>query len=209
MNKFQNHRNMRRILVISFLVFTVGKAFSQDYMDIITKKSCDCIDQVSDTLKSEQFNMSLGICMIEASMPYKKQIKKDYDINLDKIETEGAKLGRILGVKMASVCPATLLKMTQKVKGKTVPPKVEQTSEGIVTKIENDFFVVLSLKDDLGKITKYYWLTFIDSEVDLASSYSTLMGKSISIDYESQEFFDPKLQEYRQFLIIKKITIDN
>lgn len=151
--------------------------------------------------------MRLGICMIEASMPYKKQIKKDFDINLDKIDTEGVKLGRMLGVKMASVCPNTMVKMTQKVKGQTAPTKAAQTSMGTVTKIENDFFVVVSLKDEVGKITKYYWLTFIDSQVDLANSYSTLMGKSLSIDYEPQEFFDPKLREYRQFFVIKKIKV--
>ena len=198
---------MKHILLISFLVLTVGRGLAQEYIDIITRKSCDRVEQVPDTLKSEQFNMRLGLCMIEASMPYKKQIKKDFDIDLDKIDTEGAKLGRMLGVKMATVCPNTIVKMTQKMKGQTASSKVEQVSKGTVTKIENDFFVVLSLKDESGKITKYYWLTFIESAIDLTGAYSTLVGKTLHIGYVPQEFFDPKLQEYRQFFIIKKIMV--
>jgi hypothetical protein len=200
---------MKRILVIPFFMLLINKGLSQDYMDIIIKKSCECLDKVSDTLETQQFNMKLGICMIEASMPYKKQIKKDYDINLDKIDTEGEKLGRVIGIKMASVCPSTLLKMSQKVNSKTEPVKEEQTSIGMVTKIESDFFVIFSLKDELGKITKYYWLTFVDSQFDLANSYSTLIGKSVSISYETQEFFDPRLLEYRRFFVIKSITLAN
>ncbi|SHH24119.1 hypothetical protein SAMN04488109_3324 [Chryseolinea serpens] len=196
---------MKHILLISFLVLTVSRGLAQEYIEIITRKSCDCGEQVPDTLKSEQFNMRLGLCMIDASMPYKKQIKKDFGIDLDKIDTEGVKLGRMLGVKMASVCPNTLLKMTQRIKGQTATTKAQQSSEGTVTKIENDFFVVLSLKDESGKITKYYWLTFIESAGDLTSSYSTLVGKTLHIDYEPQEFFDPKLQEYRQFFVVKRI----
>jgi hypothetical protein len=201
--------HMKNILLISFLVLTVSKGLAQDYITVITQKSCDCVAQVPDTLKTEEFNLRLGLCMIEASMPYKKQIKKDFDINLDKIETEGAKLGRMLGVKMATVCPDALVKMTQRMKGQAPSSKAEQTATGTVTKIENDFFVVLSLKDESGKISKYYWLTFIESAADLTSSYSTLLGKTLHIGYEPREFFDPKLQEYRQFFVIKRIIAMN
>ena len=108
---------------------------------------------------------------------------------------------------MASVCPDALVKITQKSKVKTEPVKVNQISKGTVTKIENDFFVTIFLKDDLGKITKYYWLTFVDSEFDLTNSYSTITGKSLSISYEAQEFFDPRLSEYRQFFVIRSLKL--
>ncbi len=184
-----------------------NKGFSQDFMDVIVKKSCDCLEHISDTLKTEQFNMELGLCMIDASMPYKKQIKKSFDIDLDNISTEGEKLGRLIGMKMATVCPNALIKMSRKAKGQPESTNTEQTSTGTVTKIENDFFVVISLKDESGKVTRYYWLTFVESQLDLVNSYSTLIGKSLSISYESSEFFDPKLLEYRQFFIIKSIAV--
>jgi hypothetical protein len=198
---------MRQIVITSFLMLLLNDALSQDYMDVITKKSCSCLGEISDTLKTDQYNMALGVCMIEAAMPYKKQIKKNFDIDLDKIDTEGAKLGRVIGLKMASVCPDALVKITQKSKVKADPAKATQISNGTVTKIENDFFVTISLKDDTGKITKYYWLTFVDSEFDLPNSYSTFIGKSLSLNYEALEFFDPRLSEYRQFFIIKSLRL--
>ncbi|MGC3943129.1 MAG: hypothetical protein QM762_01095 [Chryseolinea sp.] len=108
---------MKHLLLITLLALTFGKAFSQDYLEVITKKSCSCLEDVPETLNNEEYNMKLGICIIEASMPYKKQIKKNHNIDLDNIETEGQNLGRLIGLKMATVCPDALVKVTQKTKG--------------------------------------------------------------------------------------------
>ena len=67
---------MKSILITLFLAFSFT-AFSQDYMDKIALEVCDCIDNVSDSVPTDQFNMELGLCMLEASMPYKKQLKKE------------------------------------------------------------------------------------------------------------------------------------
>ena len=108
---------------------------------------------------------------------------------------------------MAGACPNSLVKITNRVKVDEPPPVDELSVVGTVTKIEDDLFVVISLKDELGKITKYYWLGFIETANDLTGSYSSLQGKSIRITYINQEYFEPKLKEYRQFPVIKKITI--
>jgi len=193
-----------RVLAVAF-VLLAGKSFSQDYLTTITQKSCECLDKVSSDLAPDDFNLQLGLCIIEAASPYKKQLKKDHDIDFNNIETDGEKLGKLIGIKMVSVCPNIFGKIT-KLAGKDDEP--EQTSEsanGIVTKIESDFFVVFSIKDDAGKVSKYYWLTFVESETDLVASYSTLMGKRVAITYESLEFFDPRIKEYRPLQILKSI----
>jgi len=197
---------MKQLLLIALCVLLCNNGFSQEYMDIIAKESCECFDRIQDTLEEEAYFFEIGICMIDASMPYKKRLKKDYDINLDKIDIAAEELGRLIGLKMASVCPEALLKMTQRA-NKIEENDIEQSSRGIVTKVEDDFFVVISSQDESGRITKYYWLTFVESEQDLTNSYETLVGKSVDIVYEALEFFDPRILEYRQFLIIKKITL--
>ena len=198
---------MKRILVVAFLFFSDNTIFAQDFMDKIVKKTCECLDNISDTLPEDRFNMELGLCMLDAANPYKKQIKKEYGIDLENIDTEGERLGRIIGLKMAGACPNSLVKITNRVKVDEPPPVDELSVVGTVTKIEDDLFVVISLKDELGKITKYYWLGFIETANDLTGSYSSLQGKSIRITYINQEYFEPKLKEYRQFPVIKKITI--
>lgn len=198
---------MKHVLILACLLLVAGKSFSQDYMDKIVEKSCACTETVPDTLESQQFNMQLGLCMLEASMPYAKQIKKDHGIDMENINVAGEKLGRLIGMKMAGVCPDVLVKLTNKVKGKSAPSKKEITVDGTITKVEKDFFVVFTVRDESGKTSKYYWLTLIKSDTDLVSNYAALVGKNVAIIAESQDFFDPKLDEYRSFLIIKGITV--
>ena len=200
---------MKHVLMIVLIAVICGNALAQDFMTVIAQKGCSCAETLPDTLDETQSNMKLGVCMIEASMPYKKQIKKTYDIDLDFIEKDGEKLGRLIGVKMASICPDALVRVAQRSGKKTLPVKEDLISTGTVTKIDNEPFVIFSIKDDTGKVTKYYWLTFIDTQYDLANSYAAISGKSVRINYESREFFDPRLSEYRQFLVIKKIEVMN
>lgn len=177
-------------------------------MDKIAAKSCDCLNNVPDSLQTQQFNMALGVCMLEASMPYKKQIKKDYDINLDQIDKEGQKLGRIIGVKMATACPNSLIKITQK-QSESAPGKTQKKIKGTIIKIEKDFFISFSIKDEDGKLLKLYWLTFIKSNNELTENYSMLLQKNVEITYTTQEFFDPKIEQYRQFLIVDSLISVN
>jgi hypothetical protein len=198
---------MKYILILSAALLSVVSGYGQEYMDKIAQKSCECLDKVPDTLKTDEFNLKLGICMIEAATPYKKQLKKDQGINLDNIDTEGEKLGRLIGIKMASTCPNILLKLTQKPSDKEEAAAEEKTAEGLITKLENDFFVVLSLKDEAGKINRFYWLTFVESGMELTSKYKSVVGESVIITYKVQDFFDPKIEEYRAFNIISKLEV--
>jgi hypothetical protein len=197
---------MKNIFIFSFLILTIN-CFSQDYIDKIVANACDCASKLSDTIDNHLFTMQLGICMIEASRPYEKQIKKDHNINLDALsEEEGVKLGKLVGLKMASLCPKVLMQASKSVNnGKQVSEEFE--IKGIVTKVENDCFVVISIKDEFGKISKFYWMTFINSKYNLIDQYDLLTGKTLDIYYKTQEFFDPRIKEYRQFNIMTKMEI--
>ena len=147
----QNSFCLMKYIAVFFFFLFITDSFSQQYMDKIVVQSCECLGKVSETLEPEQYNVELGLCMIEASMPYKKQLKKDYDINLDQIESEGEKLGRVIGLKMVAVCPTALVRMTKK-NQETKKTEADDTIEGIITNVESDFFVSFHLKDDSGKV---------------------------------------------------------
>jgi hypothetical protein len=200
---------MKYFLLISFLFAFSALGISQEYLDIIVEKACTCTEKLPEISDSQQYTMQFGVCVIEASIPYKKQILKDYKINLDNIDKEGEELGRLIGLKMAAKCPQVILKVAEK--GNMVNNQqgaTEQSAQGMIIKIENESFVILSLKDDLGKITKFYWLTFINAAFDMAGTYTLLVDKEVSIVYEVQEFFDPKIAEYRTFNIIKSLVVN-
>ena len=201
---------MKKVLIFC-LVITAHQSFSQTYMDKIAQESCDCISKVSETLDYEQYTQELGLCMIVAAEPYRKQLKKDHNINFDKIEVDAEKLGKLIGFKMASVCPNALLAVSKKSPDKSAvaDADVSKSYDGTITKLEKDFFVVLHVKDGEGKTNKFYWLTFIDSDVDLVERYDSLIGTPVEVTYRTEEWFDPKIKEYRQFSVIEKLEATN
>lgn len=197
---------MKKVLI--FCLAIIGyQSFSQTYMDKIAQESCDCISKVSETLDYEQYTQELGLCMIVAAEPYRKQLRKDHEINFDKIEVDAEKLGKLIGFKMASVCPNSLLAVSKKSPKKTAVANadVSKSYDGTITKLEKDFFVILHIKDGEGKTNKFYWLTFIDSDVDLVERYDSMIGSPVEVTYRIEEWFDPKIKEYRQFSVIEKL----
>lgn len=192
----------------------ITPAHSQDYIDNIAVEACNCVDQLSDTIDREEYLMSLGTCMINAALPYKKKLKADYGINLDNIdEKAGEQLGKIVGLRMANKCPKSLLKITrmdnEDTQNETTSPQSpdSKTFTGTVTAVENESFVVFSIKDDLGKTARFFWLNFVQCDSDLVAHYTSLVGSTVKIQYSSSEFFDPKINEYRQFNIIQSVNI--
>ncbi len=214
---------MNKILIaLGILIFNLNISFAQKYMDDITQKSCECIENMKLKNNTEQMKAQLGVCMIQASMPYKKQLKKDHKIDLEKMnEKEGQKLGTIIGFKLAGVCPESLLKMTQLMNNNNIDEiVVEELAEeefvndskqlkGKVTHIENNLFIVLTVEENNGKTSKLIWLNFVQSNIDLPTKWDSLIGKNVNITYNTNtQFFDPKINDYRIFLIIEKLNVE-
>jgi predicted ATP-dependent protease len=176
-------------------------------MNDIALKACECLTTLSDELEQDDATMEIGLCLMDAAKPYQKQIKKDYDIDFINIDVQGEELGKIIGLEMASVCPRSLIKMANMVNNQKSVENSENVSTGEVTAISNDKFVELSIKNETGKISKYYWLTFIESNVELSNTYQTLKNKVVEVTYTTQEFFDARIGEYRSFKIIQKLDL--
>jgi len=198
---------MKTLALIAALVALTHISFSQDYMDEIASKACECLDAVPETVELEKFNMELGLCMTNAATPYGKQLKKDYGIDLTEIDTQGEELGRIIGLRMVSICPQSLVKLVNKVNEDEAGEPAAGVTIGEVTAISDGKFVEFSIKDQLGKTSKYYWLTFVESNTELATDYKNLMDKPVQVTYSSQEFFDARIGEYRIFYVIEKLEV--
>lgn len=197
---------IKKILIGLFFSLIVINLQAQDYIDKITLATCDCLSKISDTTNYETLTMKMGLCMFEVAGPYKKQLKKDYDINLDKIdENSGESLGKLIGMKMASVCPDKLMKIYNHTKKEEIEEDKKLESIGTVTSIEKENFVVFSVFDNSGKSMKFYWLAPLESNIDLANNYKTLLDATVKIKYSQQEYFDPKINEYRNFNVIEKL----
>src|SRR5262245_37947811 len=129
---------MKKLFFLSLTILLVKFTYAQDYMDKIANQTCKCAQEIPDTLEQEKLHMQLGLCMLNSALPYKKQIKKDFGINLDNIDTEGKEFGRMIGVRLAASCPDLIIKLTQQSKESESKPGATLSADGTVTKIEND-----------------------------------------------------------------------
>jgi hypothetical protein len=200
---------MKIKFLIVLLIVSTGIATSQKYMDDIVLKVCECLSAMPDDMDPEQYNMELGICMINAAMPYKKELKKDHKIDMNNMEIYGAELGKLIGVKMATVCPQALMKLVNKTNENRSNNQSDITIQGQVIAFSEDKFVEFTIKDESGKTSKYLWLTLIESNYDLSSDYKNLIDKFVQLSVISQEIFDPRIGEYRKFNVIRKLELVN
>ena len=185
-------------------MLTTNISFSQDYMDDIALKTCECLNNLPDNLEQEKMQESLGFCLINAASRHKKKIKKDFKFDFNTMNAkQGEELGRAVGVKMATVCPDVLIQMTDMANNDVS----ESFIEGSITTIVDDKFVEFSIKDIKGKTSKYYWFTYIESSTDLSTDYKNLIDKNVQVTFLPQEFFDARIGEYRTLNVILKLEI--
>lgn len=197
---------MKIIFTTSFIVLLALSAFSQNYMESIASESCDCLDEVSDVSDAETFNLELGLCMIEASKPYAAELLRDHNIDFDKIDVQGEELGRLIGMKMATVCPKRLMAAANRMSESEEDADLTSVT-GTITKVKEGTFIEFSLDEGDGSTNKYCWITTIDSNFNLVEGYDGLVGKRVKISYKDQDVFDGRIGEYRNFKVIAKLNL--
>lgn len=176
-------------------------------MDKITGNTCECTTNIPENISDQEYTARLGICMLEAAAPYEKKLKKDYGIDMKKIDSQGEELGRLIGMKMAGKCPSVIVKMTSML-NKNSELKLQSDFidlDGEIITINKEKFVEFTIKDEKGKTSKYYWLGFVKSDVDIENEYETLLNKKVKITYTEQEYFDSRINEYKLFKILNSL----
>lgn len=201
---------MNKLLLICFaacLFMIAPNASAQNYMDVISNQSCDCISKLVNSGEKQNLEMRLGACVLQAAGPYEKQLKKDYGIELSRIAGQGEQLGEMLGVKIAAKCPDTFVALMDLMgyKGEEATAVEEKTFEGTVTSISDQQFIVFTVKDASGKASSFYWLSFFTTDLSLNSNYKAIKDRKVQVGYREEEFFDPRINEYKKFNVITSL----
>jgi hypothetical protein len=76
---------------------------------------------------------------------------------------EGEKLGRLVGLKMASNCPV----FTQLITRITSDDPVTNSIEGTIIELVNEQFITIVLKDEDGRDQKIIWLEYFKNSEKL------------------------------------------
>lgn len=193
---------------ISFLLLFIFNFFwSQDYTAKIAKATCECFTKVKDenpSLKNKE--VQLGVCMLTSVKPYAKEVKRDF--NIDVINDDSAKTGEIIGKWLLAECPDIFLEMAAMEDTEKENTKSQLLISGTVKKIEKENFVIFHIIGENKNLTKFYWVSTVDSNLDLPKEYNTLVNKKVTINYYTTEIFDVKINDYRNLNIISGLKTE-
>ncbi|NIK93106.1 hypothetical protein GZ212_13160 [Mangrovimonas sp. CR14] len=178
-------------------------------MKKIVDHACECIQNLPD---EKMDNENIGLCMLNEAAKYGDELLRDYNIDIRKIDEQGEELGRIIGVEMLISCPESIqrlasLKVDDDDNAEIYEPMI---IEGKIRNISSEDFVIFTVEDNQGKTSKFYWLTFVsNSGTNIQYNFNETKNKDVKMEFIQQELFDPKINEYRNFNIIKSIEMLN
>ncbi len=179
--------------------------FSQDVVDQITDKTCECLSKLSENLSEEQITLEFGMCMMKASTPYMEELKAEYDIDLKYAsEKEGEKLGKVVGIKMIEVCPSYLMLLFKEDETSDENTFESQYVAGKVTKITEKPFLILEVEDASKTKVILHLITYVDTNIDI-TDHKDLKGENLVFYYIQQPLFDGEKKEFRPYNVLTAI----
>ncbi|OYU95077.1 MAG: hypothetical protein CFE21_12280 [Bacteroidetes bacterium B1(2017)] len=195
---------MKKIILFCLSFIALSNLKAQDVLDSIANHSCDCISKLDlKNIGKEKATMEFGLCMMKAAQPYEKQLKQVYGIDMKNIDRgEGEKLGRLVGLKMASSCA----NFTELITVITSEEASSNSIDGTITEFVVDQFVTILIKDSDGRDVKIIWLDYFKNSEKLMQKGK---NKNVTIEYVERELFNPKLNDYLKYKVATGIRFDD
>ena len=198
-------------------------AGAQDVLDKVSDLTCECIEtKAKKNMNSDKMTMMLGLCMLEASSGYKKEIKKKYKIDLTN-EAEFAKFGELLGERMATRCDKFMeiifemvgdedSELGQEIKEELYEELGEEntnniigdnvtTSKAEILDIKQGNILILKCKVD-GKLVDVYCIETFEG-AELFQETSSLKNKMIQLSTQEKTIYSPEL---KSFITVEELT---
>lgn len=195
---------MPRTSLTLLLLLAATPVSAGDFLEPVAKRACACLTDILATRQGnpEGLTAQAGICILKSFEPADREaILEKHGIDLSD-PRNGSRAGEIVGARMVVLCPDEVLTLAN---GATAPRTTKLAGE--VVRVEEEGFVVLTIRDEAGKTTKIHWLGAVTSNKDLPAAYRKLAGSRVEATFEVVDLFDPRIGEYRAFRQLKTLTI--
>lgn len=194
---------------IAFFLFNVlllaNPVFGQDHLDVLTNAACECIEGKELAGKSEEdLQMELGVCILQSLSKIEGNGIDSLGIDMTD-QNAMYKLGESIGIRMATMCPATLMKVVSSSLNELVPEEEPEESfldllsnevMGTITEVGNNEITTLTLEMVDGSILKMAWLgPFVGSE-QYTEDPTTLMNKKVKMTYDEVLIYSNTVKDY-------------
>lgn len=191
------------ILVVSQTIF--AQKLSKDQLtDKLADKCCECANK--KTITKDNFEVSIGLCIIESLGAYEKDVEKHYGKDIINNEAKMEEMGYDVGKKMALKCTSIF----QIFSDADLDDDLEEEEEealmlsGKITEIKSEQFITFSLKEDSGKMNNFILLSEFDNSFLLTDKVLKL-NDSIDVEYYELDLYDAKVGTFVLFKIVSDI----
>ena len=156
-------KNILIVLLIASTSVFAQKLTKEELTVKMADKSCECATK--EKISKDNFEMTLGLCIIEAINAFEKDVDRYYGKDVINNEKKMEELGYDVGKEMAKTCP-TIFKFMFDDDSKTqetVEEAPDEMLQGRITEIKLEQFLTFSVKEDSGRMNHFILLSSFEN----------------------------------------------
>ena len=197
---------MKKILLLLVLVGNVAfaqKLTKDQLSDKLAEKACECTEK--QELTKENFELTIGICLIEGINAYEKDVEKHYGKDVISNDKKMEELGYEIGKKMGLKCPTVFKFMLEDEANDVVEVDSEDLMlSGKIAEIKSEQFLTFIVKEESGKTNQFILLSSFDNAFLLTDKVLKATD-AVDVVYYEMELFDAKLGKFVSYKIVTDI----
>ena len=197
---------MKKILLLLVLVGNVAfaqKLTKDQLSDKLAEKACECTEK--QELTKENFELTIGICLIEGINAYEKDVEKHYGKDVISNDKKMEELGYEIGKKMGLKCPTVFKFMLEDEANDVVEVDSEDLIlSGKIAEIKSEQFLTFIVKEESGKTNQFILLSSFDNAFLLTDKVLKATD-AVDVVYYEMELFDAKLGKFVSYKIVTDI----
>jgi hypothetical protein len=198
-----------KLILPLLLLFSINLAITAQeehdaYLTEAAEYVCTCFEEKIETGEVQNMELALGTCMIT----FLEKDRERAEVAFGPIEYSDVgtmtRVGEKLGVKMATVCPESLIKIAGKESGEDNGGEISGTLSSLSF---NSQIVELTVQEGSGRPVKLYWLSYF-SGAELLLEETSIIGKQVTVSYENQDIFSGAAKEYITRRVITELIVE-
>ncbi|EAZ94930.1 hypothetical protein FBBAL38_11314 [Flavobacteria bacterium BAL38] len=195
---------MKKILLLLVLVGNITfaqKLTKEQLSEKLAEKACGCAEKQEIT--KENFELTIGICLLEGISAYEKDVEKHYGKDIISNDSKMEELGYEVGKKMGLRCPVVFKFMLDDMEEDNDTDEQFEVS-GKVSEIKSEQFITFIIKEDSGKTNQFILLSNFENAF-LLTDKVLKVADAVDVTYYEMELFDAKLGQFISFKIVSDI----
>ncbi|WP_445717403.1 hypothetical protein [Flavobacterium sp.] len=195
---------MKKILLLLVLVGNITfaqKLTKEQLSEKLAEKACGCAEKQEIT--KENFELTIGICLLEGISAYEKDVEKHYGKDIISNDLKMEELGYEVGKKMGLRCPVVFKFMLDDLDEDNNADEQFEVS-GKVSEIKSEQFITFIIKEDSGKTNQFILLSNFENAF-LLTDKVLKVADAVDVTYYEMELFDAKLGQFISYKIVSDI----